>query len=56
MRRRFSFSTALIAGVALAAVFGLAAIRMTGQATRTARTADGHPNLNGIWQATTTAN
>jgi hypothetical protein len=56
MRRRFSFSTALLAGVALAAVFCLATIRMTGQATRAARTADGHPNLNGIWQATTTAN
>jgi hypothetical protein len=56
MRRRFSFSTAFIASVALAALFCLVAIRMTGQATRTVRTADGHPNLNGIWQATTTAN
>ena len=30
--------------------------RTDGQAARAARTADGKPNLNGIWQATTTAN
>ncbi len=68
MRIGFNRSTALVAGAAIAAAFSLAAIRMTGQAARTsqaprtaqatraARTSDGHPNLNGIWQATTTAN
>lgn len=69
MRRRFHLSTALIASAAVGAVSYFGAIRMAGQATqsaqpargavqpsRPARTADGHPNLNGIWQATTTAN
>src|SRR4029077_6636839 len=68
MRIGFNRPTALIASAAIASVFSLAAIRMTGQAARTsqaprtaqatraARTSDGHPNLNGIWQATTTAN
>ena len=68
MRIGFNRSTALVAGAAIAGAFSLAAIRMTGQAARTtqatppaqatraARTPDGHPNLNGIWQATTTAN
>jgi len=57
MRNRvFSRSTTLMAGAAVLAVFGFAAIVTTGQANRSARTADGKPNLNGIWQATTTAN
>ena len=56
MRSQSKLPTALIAGLVLAAIFCLAAIRMTAQATRAARTPDGHPNLNGIWQATTTAN
>src|ERR1700739_4832689 len=56
MRSRLNRPTALIASAAMGAVFYLAAIRTTGQATRTPRTPDGHPNLNGIWQATTTAN
>src|SRR3984893_16972175 len=68
MRIGFNRPTALIASTAIAAAFSLAAIRMTGQAARTnqasrtvqatraALTPDGHPNLNGIWQATTTAN
>jgi hypothetical protein len=68
MRIGFNRPTALIASAAIAAAFSSAAIRMTGQAARTsqatppaqatraARTPDGHPNLNGIWQATTTAN
>jgi hypothetical protein len=56
MRSRSNRQAALIASIAIAAVFCLAAIRMTGQAARTLRSADGHPNLNGIWQATATAN
>ena len=49
-------------GVALAVgAIGLAlavsSIRTTGESsTRDARVADGHPNLNGIWQASNTAN
>jgi hypothetical protein len=62
MRGRFTLPSALIASAAVGAWFYFAAIGMSGQATRNApagrpaRTADGHPNLNGIWQATTTAN
>src|SRR3984893_9743538 len=56
MRSRFNRATALILSAMIGAIFYLAAIRTTGQATRTPRTPDGHPNLNGIWQATTTAN
>src|ERR1700745_2205132 len=65
MRSRSNLSTALVASAVMGAVLYLAAVRMTGQATRAqvpaqapraARTSDGHPNLNGIWQATTTAN
>src|SRR5438445_6736091 len=62
MRIGFNRPTVLIASAAMGALFCLAAIRTTGQATRAAqatrpiRTPDGHPNLNGIWQATTTAN
>src|SRR5882672_9793757 len=56
MRSRFNCATALIASATMGAMFYLAAIRTTGQAIRAPRTPDGHPNLNGIWQATTTAN
>jgi len=62
MRSRFPLSTALIVIAAMGVVFSLAAMRMTGQADaakqtpRPAPAADRHPNLDGIWQATTTAN
>ena len=62
MPSRFNLSTAFIASAAIGVVISLAAIRMTGQAdatkqaSRPARPSDQHPNLNGIWQATTTAN
>src|SRR5579863_105551 len=68
MRIGFNGPTALIASAAIAAAFSLAAIRMTGQSARTSqatppvqanrspKTPDGKPNLNGIWQVTSTAN
>jgi hypothetical protein len=56
MRSQFNVPAALIVSATMGAVFCLAAIRMTGQATRSTRTTEEHPNLNGIWQATTTAN
>src|SRR6202043_1467158 len=56
MQSRFKGPTALIVSATVGDVLCLTAIRMAGQATRTARTPEGHPNLNGIWQATTTAN
>src|ERR1700722_8589778 len=57
MRIRFDRTTFSIAVGAVVVLFGLAAMRMTGQATPvTSRTQDAHPSLNGIWQVTTTAN
>ena len=62
MRSRSNLSKALIASAAMGAMFYFSAIRMTGQADATkqaihpAPALDRHPNLNGIWQATTTAN
>jgi hypothetical protein len=46
------------AGIALAALFAAVAIPAAAQtqARRALRTADGKPNLNGIWQAMNTAN
>lgn len=56
MRTRFNRSSGAAAGAVVALVFALTAIHTTGQATRTPRTANGKPNLNGIWQVTNTAN
>ena len=56
MRHRFNRSSIWIATATIAAVLCVTAIRTTGQATRSATATAAHPNLNGIWQATTTAN
>src|SRR5262245_35140319 len=45
-----------VAGSAFALALALTSQPATGQATRAARTPDGKPNLNGIWQALNTAN
>jgi hypothetical protein len=56
MRNSLARSVAAAAVVVVAVVFWQMMTPTDGQATRPARTADGKPNLNGIWQATTTAN
>jgi hypothetical protein len=55
MRTRFSWRSSVAAAAVVALAIAFASIRTTGQATR-GRTADGKPNLNGIWQVTNTAN
>jgi hypothetical protein len=56
MRNRFS--SLKIAGILTAAILVATATPAVaqGQAYKAPRTADGHPNLNGIWQAMNTAN
>lgn len=49
-------STIVIGIVVVTAAFLMTMAGTEGQAARPVRTADGKPNLNGIWQATTTAN
>jgi hypothetical protein len=62
MRDRFFGVPSVIRVVAAVAIFGLAAVSDAGQGPaqfptyRAPRAADGHPDLNGIWQAFTTAN
>src|SRR5262249_48705061 len=68
MRKNFRVSITVIAVAVAVATFSLAVISLTGQqrapaaqassseAYRAKRMADGHPDLNGIWQAMVTAN
>jgi hypothetical protein len=55
MQKRFPVETALAILVLTACIAGPAAAQR-GTPTRPARTADGHPDLSGIWQAINTAN
>jgi hypothetical protein len=56
MRTRFNRVGGAAAAAVVAGLLALTAMQTAGQATRTARNADGKPNLNGIWQVTNTAN
>ena len=57
MRSRLKYLAALTASATMvAAVYFFTAIPSTAQGQATADPYGGHPNLNGIWQATTTAN
>ena len=50
-----NWSSDIMAGVAVVGALALAAVPAAGQAYRAPRTADGKPNLNGIWQAINSA-
>ncbi len=56
MRRTTGRSAIAIGLLVVTAAFWMTMTRTDGQAARPARTADGKPNLNGLWQAMTTAN
>ena len=55
MSRRLLIST-IIATALVTAVISVSITRTAGQAARAARTADGKPNLSGVWQANNEAN
>ena len=56
MRTRVYASSGLALAAVVVLVVALGVDRSSGQATRSVRTADGKPNLSGVWQAMNTAN
>ena len=56
MRTRVYASSGLALVAVVVLIFALGVDRGSGQGTRAARTADGKPNLSGIWQVMNTAN
>lgn len=57
MRSRFKYVAVFtVSGVLMAFVYFFTAIPSTAQGQKATDPYGGHPNLNGIWQATTTAN
>jgi hypothetical protein len=56
MRRQLTAWSAIVAGAVIVLVQVLTPDPAPGQSARTARTADGRPNLDGIWQVMNTAN
>ena len=56
MSNRLNRVVIALAGSAFALALALTSQSATGQAARPARTPDGKPNLNGVWQALNTAN
>jgi len=55
MRSRLIVSVLVALGV-IAVALSVRSVTTAGQIARPERTADGHPNLSGIWQVTSTAN
>ena len=51
MRNRTSVSILVFTAAAVGAIVAASVMRPSGQTVRAARTADGHPNFSGIWQA-----
>ncbi len=56
MGTRVSTWSAVAAGAVAGLVVAFTVTGSSGQGTRAARTVDGRPNLNGIWQVMNTAN
>ena len=56
MRTRFNAWSGVAAGAVVGLIVALTVNGSSGQAARVAQTADGRPNLNGIWQVMNTAN